>query len=118
MYNNYACLQETGYAPIHDAASNDKTETVKALIEADSSLLECLTAHKETPILIGCLCGCLNVVKYLLNRGAELQCRTSNNSTAIHYAASSGSDRTLRYVLSRDRMAHHINSTNNVSVVK
>ena len=109
------CLQIDGFAPIHTAACNNDVKEVKALIKHDEKLRDHPTALGETPIMLGCLHGCLDVVRCLHQNGASLQHMTSDRSTSLHYAAG-GSANTLKYVLDEGEMKGYVNSTNKVMI--
>ena len=104
-------MQVNGFAPIHTAVSKNNVSEVEALITHDAQLRDYLTAHGETPISIGCLYGCCEVVRYLHQRGASL-----DGTTALHYASASGSASTLKYVLDEGQTKDYVNSTNKVLV--
>ena len=110
-------MQANGYAQIHTAASNNEISTVKNAINNNKTLRDLLTPLDESPIHIACLHGSYDVVQLLVREGARLHSRTSDDGTVVHYAASSGCDKTLHYILSRKGMSQLVNSTNKVSVI-
>ena len=110
------CMQDNGFAPIHTAVSNNNVSKVEALVKRDAKLRDYPTAYGETPISIGCLYGCCEVVRSLHRCGASLECRTPDGTTAVHYASASGSPNTLKYVLGEGQMKDYVNSTNKVLV--
>ena len=81
----------------------------------DHRLCDHPTALNETPIMIGCLHGHLDVVEYLHSHaGANLHHRAADNSTVLHYAASSGRGSTLKYLLNQRGMRDYVNAPNKV----
>lgn len=124
LHNLYTCLPPThthayvlqsGFTPIHVAASMNQSETIKILYKQDPTLVECPSNCQETPLMTGCLAGHIKVVRCLLKRGAKLHVKASDGSTVVHYAASSGKAEVLKHVLDLKGMKGSVNITNNVS---
>ncbi len=79
---------EIGYAPIHSAAFNGHKETVKYLIEKQGVDIDFITRGSEnTPTFIAVLGNQLDVVQYLVGRGADPNKGGKCGSFPIHYAA-------------------------------
>lgn len=61
----------TGYLPISDAARHGDLDVVKLLVEYGSKFDEQSIGNRETPLLLAVANGHINVVKYLLELGAD-----------------------------------------------
>lgn len=65
--------------------------------------------------MIGCLAGHIGVMQCLLRLGANPRLKARDDSTLVHYAASSGNAEVLKSVLQLKGMRENVNTTNNVS---
>jgi ankyrin repeat protein len=53
----------------------------------------------ETALHYATTCGSLEIVKYLVEHGAEVNSKTVYDETALHFAAKSGSFETVKYLI-------------------
>ena len=64
---------KTGKNPIHLAVKKGSLEIVERLIEAEPRLLNLLDARGHTPLFWAALYGHVDIVEYLVNKGASLK---------------------------------------------
>eukprot|EP01103_Thecamoeba_quadrilineata_P013917 TRINITY_DN39_c2_g1_i1.p1 TRINITY_DN39_c2_g1~~TRINITY_DN39_c2_g1_i1.p1 ORF type:complete len:738 (+),score=135.33 TRINITY_DN39_c2_g1_i1:123-2336(+) len=79
--------------------SNAKEGDVKALARAlqdvnTNGVSVVLDSHQQTPLHVAALEGRYDVVKYLIDSGAEVNARDKNNWTALHCSAATQGERT------------------------
>ncbi|MBA3537011.1 MAG: ankyrin repeat domain-containing protein [Tatlockia sp.] len=93
------------YQPIHIAAQIGRLDVVKALIENDPELLEQEDAKGNTPLLLAVLKGNavlqgnLEVVDYLISKGAKIDVVAIDNKTALYWATECGHYRIVKSLL-------------------
>jgi ankyrin repeat protein len=77
---------------IHDAIAAGDLNKVKALLEADSALLELKDSNGNTPLNVAC--GGFKkkpaIAKYLIDKGANVNTKNNNGSTPLHGVCSIG----------------------------
>ena len=64
-------------APIHDAATAGDVAAVRAQLAANAVLLEARNASSFTPLMVAVEKGHVEVVRLLLERGADIRARMS-----------------------------------------
>lgn len=65
---------------VHELARTGTVESMKALLDKDSSAINRLSERGMTPFILACYRGNNEVAKYLANRGADLTYCTSEGS--------------------------------------
>jgi ankyrin repeat protein/L-ascorbate metabolism protein UlaG (beta-lactamase superfamily) len=75
---------------IHDAAKENEIERIEILLEEDPALLNSLDENNMTPLNTAALNGHPELVKVLLEKGADISIGDMDNSQPIHCAAISG----------------------------
>lgn len=60
--------------------------------------------HHCTPLVLASLLGYIDVVKFLAEHGAQLDCETRHHNTALDWATKRGHHRIEKYLLSRGAM--------------
>jgi uncharacterized protein len=88
---------------IFSACAAGRTEAVFEQVDADPSLLAAHNPDGWTPLHLASFFGELEVAKGLLNRGAEVDSRSSNamENTPLHAAAAGGNIEMLELLLGR-----------------
>lgn len=81
------------------AARDGNLEMVKLLIESGIHVDEWNTMGNETPLMKAAYHNHMDVVKYLLNKGADIKARDSRKNTALLHAAWSGNTEIVKYLL-------------------
>ena len=72
--------------------------------KADDSYL----CSKQTPLHLACTKGQLDMVKYLVENGADLYHTDKNNSTSLMIASNRGHQGIVQYLLSLDDISNHL----------
>jgi uncharacterized protein len=84
---------------VHELARTGTVESMKALLDKDSSAINRLSERGMTPFILACYRGNNEVAKYLANRGADLTYCTSEGS-AIYGMVFKNNLEMLDYTLS------------------
>jgi ankyrin repeat protein len=81
---------DDGIAPpppdIFAAAKGNNLEYVKKFVEADPKLVNERSALKDTPLHWATSCGCTEIVKYLVEKGADVNAQNLTGKTPLHLA--------------------------------
>lgn len=86
-----AAVNKTGWAPIHYAATNGHLQIVQFLM-AHGALINALSPSETTPLMMAIGSGNDELIKYLLDNGADLRMRNHEGYTAIDVAQLFGKD--------------------------
>ncbi len=92
-----ACMAAAG--PIHDAAEQGDLEQVRSLLESDPQLLESQAVDGKTALHKAAYAGHTDLVRYLLEMGADPAARTNQNSTPAHGAAYYGHEEAIALLI-------------------
>ena len=71
---------------IVEAAKNGDIETVKTILAGDASKLNALDEEKYTPLHWACIRGYWEVVRYLVEQGADLNMQGGDGGTPLNWA--------------------------------
>ena len=74
-----------GLTWLHYAASNGSIMAVQLLIQQPNCDIDCCTATNWTPLWIACAAGHSDVVKVLLEKGADARIKSDVGRTCLHY---------------------------------
>jgi ankyrin repeat protein len=74
------------YEPFHDAAKKDHLGTVKNMLSNKSELLENPDQYQRTALHSAARYGALQVINYLIGKGANLNARDESGNTPLHLA--------------------------------
>lgn len=91
---------ETGYAPLHWAASQGNTEVAEMLISKGADV-KAVDNLGRTPLHAAAACDYSAVAAMLIEKGADVDARDKFGNTPLHLAASSGSDLTAKLLLDK-----------------
>jgi len=86
-------------AEIHVAAQLGDLGRVRELLEGDPSLLEEKDEAGSTPLIVACSGGQMEVARYLIGIGADINAGDNEDSRAIHLAGVSGNTELIGYLL-------------------
>ena len=75
---------------IHEAAARGDAFAVKTMLSADASAVNLKNATGETPLHWACIRGHRDVVRVLIEAGADVNVKTSEGWTPLHWAALKG----------------------------
>ncbi|XP_028398467.1 serine/threonine-protein phosphatase 6 regulatory ankyrin repeat subunit B-like [Dendronephthya gigantea] len=88
---NMRAIDDRGKCPIHIAAENGQTECVKLLVQSDKCSVHVTDFMWRTPLHLACLSGNdLDIVKFLLESGADPNARDDRRWTPLLYVAAKG----------------------------
>ncbi|XP_037461978.1 putative ankyrin repeat protein RF_0381 [Triticum dicoccoides] len=90
-----------GNTVLHFAACKGSLEICKFLVEESGLDVDSASKTGETPMFYAALAGKVQVMRYLLDRGADPAVRDDNGSTPLHYAAEEGHCEAVRLLLSK-----------------
>lgn len=95
-----------GWSPLHCAAEKGNLEVVKCLCQRYQKLfgdmkdyIRCLTVRKKDALYYGARYGHLDVVKYLVENGADVNNQAIDGDSALHESASSGHLDVVQYLV-------------------
>ena len=85
-------LSATGLAgqDIHAAVRKGDLAAAKAAVEEDPGQIEALNASRSTPLIVAASAGHIQVIAFLLDKGADIQAVNKWGMTALHYAVDKG----------------------------
>lgn len=86
-----SAVNKTGWAPIHYAATNGHLQIVQFLM-AHGAMINALSPSETTPLMMAIGSGNDELIKYLLDNGADLRMRNHEGYTAIDVAQLFGKD--------------------------
>ncbi|EST04724.2 FYVE zinc finger [Kalmanozyma brasiliensis GHG001] len=90
-----------GLVPLHYAAKEGKTDTVRWLITQAGAIVEMEDREGETPLHKAAMAGKLSVASLLLSHGADANAKDSDGWTALHNACSRGYLDLVRLLIDR-----------------
>jgi len=80
-----AQLDHIGWTPLHYASSRGHLEVAQYLL-ANGSIVNSMSPGNTTPLMMAVQSGNEQLVKLLLDKGADIQLRNANGLTAIDIA--------------------------------
>jgi len=92
VFSNILNAQQTNEKTdqLFDAIQAGEKEKVKALLEKDKTLLEAKNDRGSTALIVAASVGKTEMVKLLVNNGADVKAMNDFLNTPLHYAALSG----------------------------
>jgi hypothetical protein len=88
-----------GWTPLLRAAKNHHWEIVKLLVDAKARLNDCVQNNGNTSLHFAAMAGNSGMVKWLLEKGADMQIKNSEGKMPLHCAADSGDIDTIRLLV-------------------
>jgi ankyrin repeat protein len=79
---------DRGLTPLHAAAYGGHVETVVALIQHGAKVDDTQNRYKTTALIVASEEGCTEIVKLLLDHGADIEAKEANGFTALTQAGS------------------------------
>lgn len=127
LINNGAkinCTSKNGLQPMHLCAQEDNTTIAQLLLnneerlvaENESSILNAQTKSGFTPLHIASHFGHLNIVKFLLEQNADIECQTINGYTPLHQATQQGHTLIINILLKHNANPNAITNMNHTSL--
>ncbi|GMR59301.1 hypothetical protein PMAYCL1PPCAC_29496, partial [Pristionchus mayeri] len=92
---------EEGRVALHYAADLMRIETVKKILDNDTSLIDAVDVDGMTPLMMGVQAGREDVVNLLLDRGASIFHIDENGHSLVHWAVVSAQLGTLKVLIER-----------------
>ena len=90
-----------GEAPIHIAIANGHLSIVRYLIEKQGVDIELIGIYNKTPLLYACENNQLQIVEYLISKGANIEARDQKQGTPLHYACINNCYPLVEYLISK-----------------
>lgn len=98
----YALLSSSVLAgDILGAAERGELDSVRALLESDPQLLNVIDQGGYTPLHKAAYNGHVEIVEYLISKGADLNARSNSGSTPLHGAAFHGHPEAVRTLIEK-----------------
>ena len=94
-------VSNTGDTPLHIAALAGLKEVVRELITRYKCPVDCRGSLSRAPLHVACYGGHLSVVRILLEFGADLYSRDSENDAPLHIAVLTGQKEVVRELITR-----------------
>lgn len=98
---------------IHDAAINGDLTTIRTLVADDPALVHAENEDDETPLFYAAYGGHTDVVKYLLDKGANPNAVSATGETALHFAAYAGHNEIVRMLVESEADVGAVNIEKN-----
>jgi uncharacterized protein len=98
---DYILSKEDYQLNIYEACAVGKQDQVRELLYEDTSLLNSFSSEGNTPLIYASYFGHLDIVKYLVPKGAKVNLKTRNeeNQTALHAAISGKNLNVVKFLL-------------------
>lgn len=77
----------SGKTALHYCADNEETQCAQILLEKDISILECKDEQGYTVFTLAVLVGNLNLIKLLMEKGADINTKDNEGHKLAHWAA-------------------------------
>ncbi len=74
-------------ADIHEAARHGRLQDVKSILDRDITQLEARDALEATPLIVASTEGHVDVVEYLLEKGAFVNATVAAGNSSLHFAS-------------------------------
>ena len=87
------------WIPLHYAVEGGSIACVRALVEAGHSNIEAADSNSMTPLMIACEIGDLEIVKYLLSKGASVHDLKKQKKNALIRATMNGHIHVVSHLL-------------------
>ena len=92
-------ISQNHFSPMHIAAHANQISVISVLLSHEPNLLNFPSGRGETPVMIACLAGHKQAVECLQQCRADLSLTSADESTVLHYAASSNASDVMEYIL-------------------
>ena len=86
---------------IHEAIIKGNLEAVKTILETNVDLVEARDSDNLTPLLLASIHGQTEIVRFLIEKGADIHAGDNENSTALHNAAAQGHSAVLLLLIDK-----------------
>lgn len=80
-------LRAAPAAEIHDAVESNNVERVKELLSSDAKLVNATTSGGTTPLHLASAMDSAELVKLMLEKGADVNAKTAKGYSPLHWAA-------------------------------
>ena len=108
-------LDEEGFSLLHLKAKAENAEIVQKLIEAGADIEMKDRKHGSITLLWACQNGHANVVKILLHNDANVFALSYIGTSALHFAAESGSSQTVLMLIEKGVKIEFIDKKNGLT---
>ncbi len=87
------------YEPFHDAAKKNDLKAVKEMLSNKSDLLESSDQYRRTALHSAARYGALQVITYLIGKGANLNAGDESGNTPLHLAVLHSQDEAVELII-------------------
>ena len=84
------CRDTDHHVPLHYAAEFADADTLRHVLDIDTSLVDAQNAHGFTPLLVSVMSGNITATEALLERGAQVAHVDYDKHSAVHWAVVCG----------------------------
>jgi hypothetical protein len=98
---NQEVVPGAGTTLLMDAAANDRLEVVRALVTAGAAVNRRHPSTSQTALIVAASAGTARVVKYLLEKNAEIDSMDESKRTALMYACKNGHVEVIKLLLGK-----------------
>lgn len=88
---------------LHFAVNGGHEDIVRELVSIPGIEIEAISSTKRTPLHIATSLGKTNIIKILIEKGADPNCKDDEGATPLHYASQYGMIAALTYLLTETK---------------
>lgn len=105
-----AQMTDDGSTLLHAAASQGNVEVVKYLVDEKNANLNAKSTDGSTPLHWAIDSGKLNIVEYLVEKGADISVKDNDGKTPLHNAVQQGKEEIVKFLAEEPGVEEVINT--------
>jgi len=110
-----ACITSLLASEIHDAVSDSNFVEVKSLLEKNPGLIEAKNDAGLTPLNLAAFQGQMDILVFLLDKGADIHTGDNEGSNPIHNAAATGKEEIVEFLVNEKNCDVNVTDNNEVT---